>query len=240
MINRINIFTKMNDSRNRNCKTIFNNFLNKKNKINNLFLISSYIIDIDINREETIKIGESLTNKRIENYLINELPYLEKFTHIIEIGFLPGVTDNVGNTVKELIVDLLSKKILYENKVYTYKIFLINTKANIEEIKIASLSFYNPLIESFRVFEIKKLKENILPIVIPKVILNQDRNIIEVDLNVPDEELIRIGREGIQDKKGIRRGPLALDIESIKVIKEYFKKQKRNPTDIELEALAQT
>ena len=39
---------------------------------------------------------------------------------------------------------------------------------------------------------------------------------------------------------GVRRGPLALSLGSMKVIQDHFKKLKREPTDIELESLAQT
>jgi phosphoribosylformylglycinamidine synthase len=61
-----------------------------------------------------------------------------------------------------------------------------------------------------------------------------------VSLDVSDDELIKIGKEGILDESGVRRGPLALDLSSMQVIQGYFKKLKRDPTDIELESLAQT
>ena len=63
---------------------------------------------------------------------------------------------------------------------------------------------------------------------------------MNVSLDVPDEELIKIGKEGIMDENGVRRGPLALSLSYMKVIQTYFAKLKRNPTDIELESLAQT
>ena len=40
------------------------------------------------------------------------------------------------------------------------------------------------------------------------------------------------------DGQEIRRGPLALSLEYFKVIQEYFKKEGRKPTDIEIESLA--
>ena len=44
----------------------------------------------------------------------------------------------------------------------------------------------------------------------------------EVRLDVPPEELARLGKEGIPAKDGSRRGPLALDMLSMNVIKNYF------------------
>ncbi|MGL4368357.1 MAG: phosphoribosylformylglycinamidine synthase subunit PurL, partial [Spirochaetota bacterium] len=62
-----------------------------------------------------------------------------------------------------------------------------------------------------------------------------------VPLSLPDDELVKLGREGIPDGDGSRRGPLALDLASMKVIQKYFKEvEKRDPTDVELEAIAQT
>ena len=48
-------------------------------------------------------------------------------------------------------------------------------------------------------------------------------------------------RRGFCDPEtGQRRGPLALDLAQLHAIREYFDRQKRKPTDVELESLAQT
>ncbi|WP_265026941.1 AIR synthase-related protein [Wolbachia endosymbiont (group A) of Bombylius major] len=56
-----------------------------------------------------------------------------------------------------------------------------------------------------------------------------------VDLNVSDQELEKISRDGIDGN-----GTLGLSLAAMKAIKDYFKKLNRNPYDIELESLAQT
>ncbi|MDE5063744.1 AIR synthase-related protein [Wolbachia endosymbiont of Drosophila aff. chauvacae BK-2020] len=56
-----------------------------------------------------------------------------------------------------------------------------------------------------------------------------------VDLNVSDQELEKISRDGIDGN-----GTLGLSLAAMKAIKDYFKKLGRNPYDIELESLAQT
>jgi phosphoribosylformylglycinamidine synthase len=80
---------------------------------------------------------------------------------------------------------------------------------------------------------------------IPKVELKPHPQADEVNLNINDDELLKIGKLGIVeriDENGniIRRGSLALDLEYLKTIQNYFKTLGRIPTDVELESLAQT
>ena len=73
-----------------------------------------------------------------------------------------------------------------------------------------------------------------------KITLDSKSNVQSVNLNIDDANLEKIGKEGIKDQNGIRRGTLGLDIQSLKTIKKYFKDKKRKPRDIEIETLAQT
>ena len=69
-------------------------------------------------------------------------------------------------------------------------------------------------------------------VITPKVNLTSEPKVIEVNLNVSDEELIEIGKKGILDPETKeRRGPLALDLDYITAVKDYFKKEGRNPND---------
>jgi len=241
MISRIYIIPKIRDSRAGLFLKSWKN-LGLVGKLGNISIIDSYIIDGCLTKEELSKIAEILTNKNIENFSVNELPTnIEKFSYGIEIGFLPGVTDNVGNTTQETIIDFLRLEKNTALKVYSSKIFLISGSVKLDDIKKIANSLYNPLIERSYVAGIKEIKkQNGLPLVAPEVILEKRVPVLTVSLNVPDEELIKIGREGIQDENGVRRGPLALDLVSMKTIQNYFNKLGRDPRDIELEALAQT
>ena len=53
--------------------------------------------------------------------------------------------------------------------------------------------------------------------------------IIEI-LKLSDEKLMKISKDAV----------LSLDLAEMKTVQAYFKKLKRNPTDVELETLAQT
>ena len=196
----------------------------------------SYLIDSKLSLKELTKLANALTNPILEKYYINEPLKVGNFSYAIEIGYKPGVTDNVSHTVKEIATDLLNLKKHTDFQVYTSKILF--TSGNKERTEKFALELYNPLIERANIAQIKNGKIN-FPNKAPKVILEKRKLVVKVPLNVSDEELIKIGTLGIKEGN-IRRGPLALDLASMHAIKEYFAKLKRTPTDIELEALAQT
>jgi len=197
--------------------------------------VQSYLLDHKFNKSVLNKIVAALTNPVIETSYLDEFPGLN-FTYAIEVGYKPGVTDNVAHSVKETITDLVGRSSKFE--VYSSRIYVTNFKNEAEAGKFVG-TLYNPLIERANIIKLKDSKF-ILPAKTPKVILEKRVPVIKVSLDLTDEELVKIGKEGIVDPNGSRRGPLALDLASLKAIKEHFDKLKREPTDIELESLAQT
>lgn len=240
MINRIYVMSTVEDSRGQVALKSFNG-LGLSSKVTKVEFVDSYLINADLKNDELEKSGQLLTNPKLESFSLNKLSNLNNFSYILEIGYAPGVTDNVAHTVMEEISEALGRKFKKGEAVYTSKVFLIAGKLKGMDLNTIGLSLHNPLIERMGIWQVNNnLKKNGLPVVAPLVILPKKKEVIEVSLNVSDEELIKIGKEGIMDPDGSRRGPLALDLESMKVIQNFFKKLKRNPTDIELESLAQT
>jgi phosphoribosylformylglycinamidine synthase II len=235
MISRIYVMPKGKDVRGSLHVKSFND-LGLSDRISNVQIIDSYLIKSKLSNSQILKVAQTLTNPILEEFSINHMPKVPGFIYGIEIGFLPGVTDNIAHTATETIIDLLRLKNSDAVNVYTSKIFLVSGKVNKDDTKKIALSLHNPLIE--RAFIIKNGAS--LPNKIPQVVLAKTSAVINVPLKVSDEELIKIGKEGIMDKDGARRGPLALDLSSMKTIGNYFNKLKRNPTDIELESLAHT
>ncbi len=240
MASRIIISQKVRDARAETKKNQFNS-LHLKGKINDVQVLDSYTIDANIKSEALSKIASALTNKILEESTIGKLNIKNKFDWILEIGFLPGVTDNIGTTTRETIEDLLKLKFKSGEAVYFSQIFILSGNITKEEVEKIGQTLHNPLIQRIRIKSRNEfLKEKDLEILVPKVNLKSENAVIEVDLNVTDEELVKIGKSGIVDKNGVSRGPLALDLAYMKTIQDYFKKKKRNPTDIELESIAQT
>lgn len=203
-------------------------------------VVDVYTIDKDFNSVEIKKIADALTNPLTQNISISNSP-MNGADYAVEIGFLPGVTDNVAHTTKEIIEDLLKIKFKDSENVYTSQLIFFKTNGQNGEIKKIASSLINPIIQRVHLKDSKQYKNGQgMDLTLPKVTLMTNPQVSEVDLNVPDEELAKIGKEGIQNQDGTRRGPLALDLFYMQTIQKYFKKLKRNPTDIELESLAQT
>src|SRR4051812_1902636 len=90
-----------------------------RNQIKSVAIADSYFIDSRFGASELEKIGTAFTNPLIEDFSINTINPPKVFDWAIEIGFLPGVTDNVGFTAQETIADLLKKKFQEQEKVYS-------------------------------------------------------------------------------------------------------------------------
>lgn len=185
----------------------------------------SYIIDAPLSRRELEKVGSELSNGITEAYAIDRILAPKTFAYAAEVGFLPGVTDNVGMTVREMIEDALGKKL--RGSVYSSYFMFFSKKPDLSAL-------YNPLIERATVIPHAAWRPTAPPTV-PKVKLSGGTKADVVDLDVTDDELTTIGKRGIKS-----RGPLALSLDDMKNIRAHFDSLGRAPTDIELESIAQT
>ncbi len=180
----------------------------------------------------------------------------------LEISFLPGMTDNVGNTAKQIVREyLINKDYIDENvciKARSSKLIL--SQATEDDIK----QEFNPITEyctlickennnySWKYYGKYKANSSALSYlssqcpdtgiqkkdVDSSVSYSNDTingKAKSVNLNVIDQELEKISRDGIDGK-----GTLGLSLAAMRAIKDYFKKLGRNPYDIELESLTQT
>jgi phosphoribosylformylglycinamidine synthase subunit PurSL len=169
------------------------------------------------------------------------------FDWLIEVGFRPGVTDNVGKTAGEAIALITGKPV----RVYTSRQYIIRgirdrcaldtlTRADAE--RIASELLANDLIQRYDIHDGKTWDPaaGIKPYV-PRVLGENHPRTEEIDLDVPDAELVRISQERV----------LALNLEEMRVLRDYLKNDAilarrkevglgAEMTDAELECLAQT
>jgi len=209
--------------------------------VRTIHIVDVYTVDATMSKDKINQIIPLLTHPLTQKASVGESMAPKKFAWAIEIGYLPGVTDNIGNTTKEMIADLLHKKYFDAPDVYTSRIFFLDGGVSPRWIKKLTASLYNPLIQSAYVQSASEFrKQNSTGHTIPKVLLTKTTKVDTIPLDVSDEELMKIGKQGIANSDGTRRGPLALDLTYMKAIQRYFKKIGRNPTDIELESIAQT
>lgn len=165
---------------------------------------------------------------------------LDGFDWALEIGFLPGVTDNIGHTAAELL-ELAGAG--NDNKCFTSRLYLIKgadvTKGDVEALAstLSNTLIQRNIIKSAAEFK----KDGGMGVVVPKVNLDNQGAVADaVDLDISDKDLEILGKEGIKNEDGSRRGPLGLSLLYLKAIQDYFAKEGRKPTDIEIETLAQT
>ncbi len=239
MIRRIAVSSKVGDARARHylgtLKTIFPDI-----SLSAVATAAVYTIDTRLSLKEIERAAGRLTNSLTETYSTQSIPHPQDYAYAIEIGYLPGVTDNVGKTARETIEDSTRRKFRADEAVYSSTFLFLSGTLTREEVENCAHELHNQLIERVNIYSAAEVQEG-FPIIVPKVKLESVRKSVdEVDLDVSDEELSRIGKEGIKDADGSRRGPLALSLSAMKVIRAHFKNLDRNPTDVELEALAQT
>lgn len=205
--------------------------------------VEVYTIDGAMSSEQADFLRETLfTDPVIQESSLNA-PLEWEFSWMIEVGYRPGVTDNVGRTSVEGIQDALGDKLSGGVKVYTSRKYLISGEISREDAeRIASGLLANELIQRWKITSRDEWDASDPPwLDIPEVKSGHQPLVRYYDLNVPDEELLRISAEGI----------LALDLKEMKAIQAYYRRpevieERRRlglepkPTDAELEAIAQT
>src|SRR3990167_6284199 len=131
MINRIEIISRIFDARAK----VKKNQLHQMNKnVDEVFLIDVYTIKKDLNQNQLKEIASSLTNPVYQDFKINQPTLVKKFSWGIETGFLTGVTDNIANTVKEIIKDQLKIKFVGDEGVFSSQLLLVNGKFDGKDI----------------------------------------------------------------------------------------------------------
>jgi len=237
MTHRIEISYKITDVRQVLVKKELNKFTKKIKKVK---IVDVYTIDTILKKDYLQKISQLLADPISQSAFIDSPTPILDYDFVLEIGYLPGVTDNVGMSAKEIIRDAFKIKYSESDGVYSSRMIFLKGELTKIELDTIMGQLYNPLIQSVRVIDRKVyIKGKGMEINVPKVSLSKKANVDEVNLNVSDVELIEIGKKGIKNKDGSYRGTLALDLTYMKAIRTYFKTKKRNPNDIELESIAQ-
>ena len=237
---RLEIISSIPDTRAITRKNGFKN-LEIKNKINEVSVVDIFTIDKKISKKNLKTLAGLFYNPTVQKASYTTPLYPKHFDWAIEIGYLPGVTDNIANTSREMIEDRFKIKFQTAEGVYSSQVTYISGKLKRDEIDKIAMSLHNQLIQRAIIKSHKEfVKNNELGITVPKVVIKTKIKVDNIDLKISDDQLITIGKKGVINKDGSYRGPLALDLDQMKTIRDYFRKIKRNPTDVELESIAQT
>ncbi|MDD5129797.1 MAG: phosphoribosylformylglycinamidine synthase subunit PurL [Candidatus Omnitrophica bacterium] len=195
------------------------------NGVKDVKFIQVYILDGDLAQGQVTSIcQELLIDKVAQDYKIlpeGSLPAAKSSQHVVEVAYNPGVMDPVEASVLKGIKDLGIGGV---GSVKTAKKYIISGKLSAAQLRtISDKLLYNKLIQHIVNPQITESGIKQLPA--------YNFNLVTVDLlNASDRRLLEISK----------RGQLFLNLNEMRQIRDYFRKLKRNPTDCELETVAQT
>jgi len=201
-----------------------------------------YKLDARLSRTELADVQAAFTDPVIETAAIARLRP-PPFDWLIEVGFKPGVTDNVGRTAWVALQDVLARPLAEDEGVYTAIQYFVRgdglTRAQIEHLAKDLLA--NPLIQTILIFSPDEWKNEQADESVPAVHEQAEPAVKTYDLSGSDEDLRRISREHI----------LSLSLDEMRAIRDYFAQPvvcaarqalglPEQPTDVEVECVAQT
>ncbi|MDO8525520.1 MAG: phosphoribosylformylglycinamidine synthase subunit PurS, partial [Candidatus Omnitrophota bacterium] len=191
-----------------------------KGRIKEVHTVQVYLLDGDLEERQVKKISEDLLIDPVtQDYAYKGNVFNEKNYKVVEIAYNPGVMDPVEESAKKAIIDL---GITGVKALRTSRKYLIRGNLSYRNIhSIAENILYNKVIQR----------------VVPKVSSPGPKTppyLFKI-------EYVNILNASIRKLSAIsRNGQLFLIPEEMRAIQSYFKKLGRNPTDCELETIAQT
>lgn len=198
--------------------------------------IEVYTFDAALSTGQVKLLGEKLFADHVIQ-VFSDKPLASDFSWLIEVGYRPGVTDNVGATAKKASEDVLKTSI---QGVYFSRQYLISGDITKEDASnIAGGLLANSLIERWKIISFGEFdKEKGIHLQLPVVTGKHTPSVTTTDLDISDNELKELSRQRL----------FALEISELKVIRDYFAKKRPErekfgmtmPTDVEIEVLAQT
>jgi phosphoribosylformylglycinamidine synthase len=234
---RLEVASRERDVRGENLKNRIQRDLGIETK--EIKIIEVYTIDASLSEKhlESVKMDFADPVTQVASFS----PLAADFEWLVEVSFLGGVKDNAGDIAKEAIQHLLGKKLESDEKVYFSRQYLIKGEVSRDDLeKIAKEMLSNDLIEEYTILDFAEFKDKGIPLRIPQMKLDQRIEVKEYDLEVSDEKLEALSVDN----------NWALSLEEMKVVRDHFRieevvleRKKLGlglPTDVELEAIAQT
>lgn len=203
-----------------------------------------YIINASLYSSDLKSLAEGpLCDPVIQDYTTNS-SFCDTFNWMVEVGFRPGVTDNVGRTAKEAIILALKRPLPEDFSVHTATQYFFTGNMSRKQVeKIANEMLANKLIQTIKIFSNEEWRTVHARHFDAPVFTSSDKvtPYREVDLEGGDDVLNAISSDG----------SLALSLDEMHAIRDYYRKpdtqQSRRtvglplgPTNVELEVLAQT
>jgi len=205
--------------------------------------IDVYTVDAELDAAELEAAAAGpFSDPVIQDYAVGR-PLANDFDILIEVGYRPGVTDNVGRTAREAIEYQTGRSFAAGEAVYTSVQYLLTGEIDKPQAERVAHDFLaNELIQRWTILHADELDPATgVPVSVPKVQASARPEVRTIDLAVSDADLLQISRDGM----------LALNLDEMKTIQAYVADPavaalrakvglEAEMTDCELEALAQT
>ena len=153
--------------------------------------------------------------------------------HVVDVFFHPGVTDTLAESV---ITGAHLLGITEITHVETGRRFVLDNRLHPGEVRlIADALLYNPVIQQYTLHDVGAQQEPF-----------EAAPALESQAEAPAHGqgyVARVSLAGMSDATLLelsRSGLLALNLDEMRTIQAYFRELGREPTDVELETLAQT
>jgi phosphoribosylformylglycinamidine synthase len=211
--------------------------------VDDIRVIDVYTIDAALTAAQVERVRlELLTDPVIQESAVNR-SLARDYDHVIEVGFLPGVTDNVGKSAVQGIQDTLGRAFGSGEAVFKSTQYAVRGASAEVCGRIARQMLANELIQQWVVKSAEDMEAlDGRPLLgLPIVTERSEVTVHEIDLEVSDDALIDLSRAMM----------LALELREMQAIQAHYRDPlirawraaagvPSNPTDIELEILAQT
>jgi phosphoribosylformylglycinamidine synthase subunit PurSL len=204
--------------------------------------IDVYTVDAELGPDELVRLAEAYRDPVIHDFAV-DAPLARGFEWLVEVGFRPGVTDNVGRTSAEAARLVLGAAFPDGAAVYTSRQYLLTGELVRSEAEaIARGLLCNTLIHRFAAVDRRAFEESGgMPAEVPRVTEQTPPVVETIDLERGDDALLALSRERT----------LALSLDEMRAIRDHYRDPKVRearsarglpaaPTDVELEVLAQT
>ena len=201
-----------------------------------------YKVVANIDDAKAAEVQTAFADPVVADSAINRLPAPESFDWMLEVGFKPGVTDNVGRTARGALRDIVGRELEWEEQVYTSVQYFLSGDLSREDVESLGKDLLaNTLIQTISVFSSKDWKNSEPELTAPIFDDHPEIKVNTYELPDDDAELMKISSDGI----------LSLSLEEMRTVRNHYLRDDVKahraelglpewPTDIELECIAQT
>ncbi len=207
--------------------------------------LAVYTTNASFSRAELERLGAELFADPVAQLYSVDTPLYgaADFDWLVEVGYRPGVTDNVGHSAAEGVQDMLDRQFAASEGFFAGRQYLFEgdfSRADMDRIAGGLLA--NDLIERWQIISRDEWERGArVSLSVPVVGRSETPPVRRIDLEVDDAALMRISDEGV----------LSLSLEEMKAIQAWYRRPEvraqrqalglpAGPTDVELECLAQT